>query len=167
MSRLEQETEGVASLLEMVASERPDLLGWVVDLLQHSPVRFAVLRLLREWEVGNTRRAAPFLRKAVTDLDRLERRRWTKPQQIIPKPHLGSLVLMATARAQRIDGSVRRRRMAGIADKLERYDENERTRRYVEAFFQEPADETIDPEWIEDFLADLDGDCDLDPERER
>ena len=163
MSRLEQETEGVASLLEMVASERPDILGWVLDLLQHSPVRFAILRLLREWEVGETRRAAPFLRKAVTDLDRLERRHWTKPQQIIPKPHLGSLVLMATARAQRIHGSVRRRRMAGIAGKLKRCYENERTRRYVDALLQEPADETIDPEWIEDFLADVDGGDDANP----
>ena len=147
------EGPAVAALLELVASERPDYLEWAIDVLQNSPVRFAILDLFREWETADPEALVRVIVKASADLDRLERRRsWRKPDQVIHEPHLAALYQLVGSRAQRVEGIARRRRLEIIRRKLKRVYDRERAKKELEAFLREPPRQEIDPAWIRAFL---------------
>ncbi len=105
---------GLAAL-ELVASEYPELLPFVVEGLAASPARREVLELV---EVFGVRRPAELVEHgaaAAAQLDRLEllaRRRWSTPRELIGANALSASVLsrFADARAERWRRRGRQRR---------------------------------------------------------
>lgn len=128
--------EGIASMLELVASQRADLLPVYLDMVANSPARFAVLELASDLNVKETQDLYPIVLKIVADLDRLERRRtgWQHPQQIVSTPNVGGLLYFCRARIQNVPGIARRRRLEVMARKLQRVYDQERTRAWITDF---------------------------------
>jgi hypothetical protein len=128
--------DGIASMLELVASQRPDLLPVYLDIVANSPARFAVLELASDLGVRADQDLNRTVLKIVADLDRLESRRagWQHPQQIIATPNVGGLLYFCRARIQNVPGSARRRRLEILATKLQRVYDQERTRAWINDF---------------------------------
>ena len=123
-------------MLELVASQRPDLLSIYLDIVANSPARFAVLELTSDLGVKASQDLQPVVLKIVTDLDRLEARRtgWHHPRQIIAGPNVGGLLAFCRARIQNVPGIARRRRLEVMARKLQRVYDQERTRAWITDF---------------------------------
>ena len=128
--------ESIAGMLELVASQRPDLLPIYLDMVSNSPARFAVLELASDLKVRDTQDLYPVLLKISTDLDRLEKRRtgWRHPKQIINMPNVVGLLYLCRARIQNVPGVARRRRLEVMTRKLERVHDQERTRAWINDF---------------------------------
>ena len=123
-------------MLELVASQRPDLLPVYLDMAANSPARFAVLELASDLKVREIQDLYPVVLKIIADLDRLEKRRagWRHPNQIVTDPNVGGLLYFCRARIQNVPGIARRRRLEVMARKLERVFEQERTRAWIDDF---------------------------------
>ncbi len=128
--------EGVAAMMELVASQRPDLLPIYLDMVSNSPARFAVLELASDLGVREPRDLYPVVLKISADLDRLERKRtgWRHPQQIVHEPNVGGLLYFCYARMNNVAGISRRRRLEIIARKLQRVYDQEKTRAWITNF---------------------------------
>ncbi len=128
--------EGIAGMLELVASQRPDLLPIYLDMVSNSPARFAVLELASDLNVREPQNLYPVVLKISADLDRLEKRRtgWRHPQQIVAAPHVAGLLYFCRARIQNVPGIARRRRLEVMARKLQRVYEQEKTRAWINDF---------------------------------
>ena len=127
---------GIASILELVASQRPDLLPIYLDTVTNSPARFAVLELAAKLGVKAGQDLYRMVLKIVTDLDRLEGKRtgWRHPRQIITTPNIVGLLYFCRARIQNVPGIARRRRLEIMARKLQRVYDQERTRDWIHDF---------------------------------
>ncbi len=146
----------VAGLFELVASERPDLLGPLVDALEYSRAAGGVADLVKTWGIGPEDRAGELTliaAKTSAHLDRLERLRrvWRHPRQVIENPNVPALFAFALQRAARSPGLRKSRRLQIIGRRLERAAESERRRRLVESFLAEPP-APVDREWLRSFL---------------
>lgn len=128
--------EGIAGVLELVASQRPDLLPIYLDMVSNSPGRFAVLELASDLKVRDTQALYPVVLKISADLDRLEKRRagWRHPRQIVSSPNVVGLLYFCRARIHNVVGVARRRRLEVMVRKLERVYEQERTRAWIDDF---------------------------------
>ena len=128
--------EAMAAMLELVASQRPDLLPAYLDMASNSPARFAVLELASDVDVRDANDFYPTLLKIVADLDRLERRRggWKHPRQVVRNPNVGGLLYFCRARIQNVAGIGRRRRLEVMARKLQRVYDREKTRAWITDF---------------------------------
>ncbi len=128
--------EGIAGMLEIVASHRPDLLPIYLDTVANSPARFAVLELASDLNVRETQDLHPVVLKISADLDRLERRRtgWRHPQQIVAKPNVVGLLYFCRARILNVPGIARRRRLEVMSRKLQRVYDQEKTRAWIDDF---------------------------------
>lgn len=128
--------ESVAAMLELVTSQRPDLLPEYLDMAANSPARFIVLELATDLDVRDVHDLYPVVLKISADLDRLERRRtgWRHPKQIVANPKVGGLLYFCRARIQNVPGIARRRRLEVMARKLERVYDQERTRAWITDF---------------------------------
>lgn len=124
----------VTRLLELVATQQPDLLFLVIDMASHSPFRFAILELASTF--GTTpERLASVLHTTCLNLDRLEaRRKWKHPYDVLPQANLRGLLYLCRARRIRVSAVTRSRRLAMIARKLEQAYRSERTQRWIEDF---------------------------------
>ncbi len=96
---------GLAAL-ELVASEDPDLLPFVVEALAASPARSVVLELAKLFDVRQPGELAARATRAASQLDRLEKnasRRWTDPREFLGPQALPAALLsrFAAARAAR------------------------------------------------------------------
>ncbi len=148
----------LTGVLEIIASERPDLLGSLVAGLEFRPAGRGIAALAKSWGVRSETPAtglselAEVALKTVRDLTRLEKRRvgWRHPRQVVDKPNIPALHSFALRRSDRVT-LARGRRLQMLANKLERAHEGERQRRMVEAFLHEPAP-PVDPDWLRDFL---------------
>ncbi len=149
----------IAGLLEVIASERPDLLGPVVATLKlDSDSSGGLQELASSWEVRSPTPASgrselfEVALKAARDLDRLEKRRggWRHPREVVEEPNLTVLYSFTLRRIER-SRIVRGRRLRVLASKLERAYEGERQRRMIEAFIYEPVP-PVDPDWLRNFL---------------
>ncbi len=140
--------ESIASVLELVASHRPDLLPVYLDTVANSPARFAVLELASDLKVRETQDLYPVLLKISADLDRLERRRtgWQHPQQIVAQPKVLGLLYFCRARIQNVPGIARRRRLEVMARKLERVYDQEKTRAWITDFIGATGNAAADKE---------------------
>ncbi len=147
----------IAGLLELVASERPELLAPLVEALEHSPARPGLAEVAEVWGVRSEDRAAELgavAMRAARHLDRLERRRpgtWRHPRQVVDSPKVQALVILADERHGRVEGIARTKRLNVLRRKLRRVAEVERQRRELDAFLREPAP-PVDPEWLRQFL---------------
>ncbi len=123
-------------MMELVASQRPDLLPIYLDMVSNSPARFAVLELAKDLGVREVPDLYPVVLKISTDLDRLERKRtgWRHPQQIVHDPNVGGLLYFCNARIQNVVGISRRRRMEIMGRKLQRVYDQEKTRAWITDF---------------------------------
>ncbi len=128
--------EGIAAMLEIVASQRPDLLPIYLDMVANSPARFAVLELASDLGVRETQDLYPVVLKITADLDRLERKRtgWRHPQQLVNNPNVRGLLYFCRARIQNVPGIARRRRLEVMARKLQRVYDQEKTRAWITDF---------------------------------
>ncbi len=127
---------GIAAILDLVASQRPDLLAVYLDIVANSPARFAVLELASDLGVRGTQDLCPVVLKISADLDRLERRRtgWRHPKQIVDDPNVAGLSHFCRARIQNVPGIARQRRLEVIAMKLQRIHDQEKTRAWITDF---------------------------------
>ncbi len=128
--------EGIAAMMELVASQRPDLLPVYLDMVANSPARFAILELAKDFGVREPQDLYPVLLKISSDLDRLERKRtgWRHPKQIVAKPNVTGLLYLCNARIQNVAGISRRRRLEIMARKLQRVYDQEKTRAWITDF---------------------------------
>ncbi len=134
----------VAGLLELVASERPDLLEPLIEALGHGPAGRGLAEVAEVWGVRPEDRdddLGPVAVKASKHLDRLERRRtgWRHPAQVVDGPNVQALASLAGARRTRVDGIASARRLGIVRRKVERVAEVERQRRQLEAFLRAPS----------------------------
>ena len=132
--------ESLAAMIELLASQRPDLLPVYLDMAGNSPVRVAILELVSEFDVREPTGLCEAALKTRTDLDRLEKRRggWRHPQQVVTQPHIGALLYFCRARIQRVSNNGRRRRLEVLARKLERVREREKTMAWINNFIGSP-----------------------------
>ena len=128
--------DGIAGMLELVASHRPDLLPIYLDMVANSPARFAVLELASDLKVRDVDNLYPVLLKVSADLDRLEKRRtgWRHPEQIVNRPNVVGLLYLCRARINNVPGIARRRRLEVMSRKLQRAHEREKTRAWINDF---------------------------------
>ncbi len=139
------ESAYIAGLLELVATERPDLLAPLVETLQNSPGRRGLAKVAEVWGIRPEDRAADLGAVAVRasrHLDRLERRRpgtWRHPDQVVDAPNVEALATVADARRERADGIARARRLDILRRKLRRVAAVERQRRELDAFLRAPS----------------------------
>ena len=129
----------IVAALELTASERPELLDFLLETFLNSPMRFAVLELANAFDVPQGKLALTFY-KACVDLDKLEklRRVWRDPAQVLEAPNVAALYQTCSARVGRVAGLTRRRRLEGLCLKLERAWEQARDRAWIEAFIGPP-----------------------------
>ncbi len=135
----------VAGLLELVASERPDLLGPLVEVLELGPAGRGLAEVSEVWGIRSEDLAAdlgPVAVRAAKHLDRLERRRpgtWRHPDQVVDAPNIEALATLADARHGRTEGIARARRLDILRQKLERVARAEQARHELDAFLREPS----------------------------
>ncbi len=148
----------VAGLLELVASERPDLLRPMVKALEYSRAATSVAELVERWGIGPEDRAAELAEiaaKTSGHLDQLQRRRsfgWRHPGEVVDSPpNVAALLAFAYSRRVRVLDLRRRRRLEIMARKLERAAESDRRRRSLERFLNEPA-RPVGKQWLREFL---------------
>ena len=139
--------EALASMMELIARQRPDLLPAYLDMAGNSPARFAVLELARDFDVREPRDLHREVLKTVADLDRLEKRRsgWRHPRQIVHRPNVGGLLYFCRARIGNVPDEARRRRLEVMAHKLQRAYDREETRAWITDFIG-TSGPTVNPE---------------------
>ena len=134
----------VAALLELVASDRPDILGPLIEALEHGPASCGLAEVAEVWGIRPEDRAADLgtvAVRAAKHLDRLERRRagWRHPGQVVDAPNCQALASFANARRVRVVGIARAGRLDILLRKVERVAEVERQRRELNAFLRAPS----------------------------
>ena len=132
-------TSTVVDLLELTATERPELLEFHVETLLNSVMGFAVHQLAADFGVP-LEKVGLTLYQASQDVDRLVKRRgvWRNPAQVLESPNVSALLYLCRARAHRLHGTARQRRLDVILRKLERADELARSRAWIEDFIGPP-----------------------------
>ena len=127
--------EAAVATLELVGSERPELLEVVLDAVLNSPMQFAVYQLASRFDVPPGKLKATLL-QACHHLDRLMRRRgdWRDPRRILQSPNLAALRLVCVGRLQRVSLPADRRRLEVILRRIDRAIERATSRARIEAF---------------------------------
>ncbi len=147
----------LVALLEVTASERPDLLSSQLNVLETSPHCFGLLKLADLWGIE----AKDLLRlvvKTALHLDRLEARNGPRltTNYVLRQPHLLALYHLAVQRRDRVTGGPvrRRRRLTEICQRLEAGLEAASERRRIEAFIGAPPKPAgaSDPKWVAAFI---------------
>ncbi len=134
----------VAGLLELVASDRPDLLGPLIEALEHGPAGRGVAEVAEFWGIRPEDRAddlGPVAVRTAKHLSRLEKRRtgWRHPAQVLDAPNVPALASFADARRGRVVGIARARRLDILRRKVERVAKLEHQRRQLDAFLRAPS----------------------------
>ena len=134
----EQAMTAVANLLELIATDRPELLDLQQDTLLNSPLQFAVRNLAAAFGVPQDRVAATVYR-ACQDLDKLTatRRVWSDPAQVLESPNVAALYHVCYGRLGRTAGP-KRGRLEITYRRLRKAHELQRSRDWIEAFIGRP-----------------------------
>ncbi len=127
--------QATVEVLEVIASEHPDLLAFQVHVLTSGTMSFAVQKLAAIFDVPLDELGSTVTR-ACHDLDRLEKYRGVigKLTKILPSPNLPALVHLCRARLKRAQQAVRQRRLERILRKLERSYDFARARAWIDDF---------------------------------
>ena len=145
---MQQNPPGIAgkaavAVLEVVATERPEQLPWLVETLRGSARgRVTVLQIAADCGVGLDQLAAT-ISQAARDLDTLRsqyRRRWQHPREIVESPNAGALYALALARVQRYGDGANRRAWLKFAHRLYEVLQTERHRAWIVEFIGTPAE---------------------------
>ncbi len=99
----------VTGLLEIVASERPDLLGPLIEALEHSPAGRRLAQIAEMWGVrpeDRTEDLGHLAVRASKHHDRLEKYRtgWRHPNQMVDEPNVRALLSFVFERRKRVPG---------------------------------------------------------------
>lgn len=131
--------EAVVAVLEVLASERPELLAFELEALLNSPFRFAVQELHGALGV-RLEELALVLYAASADLGKLEqlRRAWRDPRKVLSSPNVPCLLILCRARLGRIRGVRRRHKLEVVLRKLGAAHEHARSRAWIEDFIGPP-----------------------------
>ncbi len=93
--------DDVLSVVELLASEYPELVPTVVATLASSPARPVLLELLPLFQVKEPAELAAVAITTASQLDRLERRvRWTVPRDVLGAAALPAQALAAFAKCR-------------------------------------------------------------------
>ncbi len=125
----------IAATLELFASERPELLGFQLEVLLSSSMQRVAENFAADCGAP-LRDLDPVIQRASLDLDNLERRRgaWRDPAEILESPNAAALVQLCRARQGRVQGSQRRLKLQHIHRKLEEAREHANRRKWIEGF---------------------------------
>ncbi len=131
----ETPVEASAAVLEIIASEQPELLQFQAQALLNGPLSFAVRELAAAFSVA-PEEVAQEIGQACIHLDRLEKRRrtWRDPAEVLDSPNLAALLCVCRTRLKRVSPPTRRHRLERIQRRLEPAYELARTRAWVHAF---------------------------------
>ncbi len=127
--------ESTVAVLELTASEQPELLKFQIHVLCNSTMRFTVQQLAAALGVSQEQVSRAVLR-ASEDLDRLEkyRKNWRDPAKVLDSPNLAALLCVCHARSKRVSKPTRRRRLEMFQRRIERAHELARSRAWIEDF---------------------------------
>lgn len=144
----------VLAALEVYASERPDTLPALVEIMRQSPAYAALAAVAGDWGAGHAGELAEVARKAAADLTRLESRAVRSlPVSALDAPtNLAALYDFAAQRAKRVSGQQRRRaKLKAIGGRLVREYSAVSARKSVERFLSTPP-APVDSAWLTWFL---------------
>ncbi len=153
-ARMSKDHTALMAVLELAASERKELLPWLLDVILHSPARWTALEHGRRWQTRpEVDELAGLVLKTARDLDRLERSRraWRHPRQVVEAPHLATLYSFAQQRRDRVASTSRSRRLGAICRKLKNAYDDDRQRQMLVDSLNEPAT-PVDPGRLREFL---------------
>ena len=150
------------ALVELVASESPELLRFAVESLAASPARLALLELVELFDVDRPTELISRALTAVAQLDRLElhARRWKAPVDHFGEDALPAAVLASVARARadrwRRQGRNRPGELMRVDRRLREAARHERTANMVREFLadRERPDEERAERLVRDLLED-------------
>lgn len=140
MSHTGSSAESVTALLELTASQRPELLGLQLQTVSTSAMRSTLYELAHTFDVPPERVRAT-VAKACQDLDRLEGQRgkgWRDPKKVLEAPNVAALFHLCRARVGRISTGRRRRHLESIVRKLKLARDLDRNRAWIEDFIGLP-----------------------------
>ena len=143
--------DSFVALLELTATERPDLLRCLLSNYAHGPSSYMLDQLCEDWEAapGEIRHLAA---RAAEKLDRLETRGPVEPYRM-GCPDLAALFYLAMKRRDRLTDGRRRRRLLSVAREVGRALKVTRLRRELgEDAAVEPERRDVDRHWVVDFL---------------
>ncbi len=138
--RPKAEPGAVLALLEVVASESPDILPFAVESLAASPARLALLGVVEVLDVAHLAELVERTARAVGQLDRLEvHPRWTNPDDVFGADALPAAVLsrLADVRAGRLRGRLKPATLR-VQRRLRAAASRERAAALVHDFLSEP-----------------------------
>lgn len=127
--------EKTVALLELTASQRPELIEFQVEAIS-SPWHGLPVDELSSAFQSRPEHVSRTVLEACRDLDRLEKAKdaWQDPRQVLERPNLAALQIVCQARLSRVPGLVHRRRLAVIRRKLSKAQELARVRDLIEDF---------------------------------
>ncbi len=131
----EEPVAAIAAILELSASEQPELLEFQAHALLNSTMGFALRKLATALDV-TPEKVGPTIWRACADLDRLEklRRTWREPRQVLDSPNVAALRYACRARLNRVSPSPRQQRLQRTLRRIERAHDLARTRAWVNDF---------------------------------
>ncbi len=136
--------EATAAVLEVIATEQPELLEFKAQALLNSTMSFALRELAAAFEVA-PERVGEAVGRACYHLDRLQRHRrtWRPPAEVLHQgdkrnplnvPNLSALLYFCRARLNRTSAPTRRHKFERILRRLEAADQLARTRVWIDDF---------------------------------
>ena len=153
--RHEHSTSGikgrVAAILEVIATESPDLLAYQLEILRQGPVRWCTDELASDWRVRPDQLCATLATGVVTVESLRRRRGWRDPAAVVDRPNLSACLAMAEARAARTASKTQRGQLDATCRRLATCLDTERWRDRILAFLDEPGPAASD--WLDRFIS--------------
>ncbi|MEM7354026.1 MAG: hypothetical protein AAF657_24705 [Acidobacteriota bacterium] len=127
--------EKIAALLELIGSQRPELLDFQIEAITSRWHGLPLPELADAFGTHPNQLSRTVL-EACQDLDRLEKTKeaWQDPAVLLERPNLAALQLLCQARLGRVPKISHRRRLAAIRRRLTKAQELARVRGLIEDF---------------------------------
>ena len=143
----------VVAILEVIATEAPELLAYQIEICRQGPVVWAIEELAMDWRIRPDQMCAT-VAASVAAVEKLRRRRsWRDPAAVVDRPNLATCRAMAQARAARTNSRAQRGQLEATCRRLAACLETQRRRDWLLAFL----DETSPPagDWIHKYVCSL------------
>ncbi len=131
--------KATAAVLELTASEHPELVEFQAHVLRSGTMSFAFRQLAAELGVAPDQLGWTVF-QASRDLDRLEayRGRWRDPAAVLGAPNYAALISVCRARLERVPQLSRQRRLERILGRIDAAYQLTRTRAWIDNFLGPP-----------------------------
>ena len=128
----------IVAILEVIATELPDLLVCQLETLRLGAVSWCVDELAADWRVRPDQLRAT-VAASVAAVEKLRRHRgWQDPAAVVDRPNLAACLAMAEARAARTASRAQQGQLNATCRRLAACLETERWRSRILAFLNEP-----------------------------